>query len=80
MNGIDWQVLFNIAVMAVMAMGGWIVGRVTKTLDQLDTDIRTLPEKYVSKADYRSDISEIKALLTGIRDKLDSKQDKDSHR
>jgi hypothetical protein len=80
MNGIDWQVLFNIAVMAVMAMGGWIVGRVTKTLDQLDTDIRTLPEKYVSKADYRSDISEIKALLTGIRDKLDSKQDKDIHR
>jgi hypothetical protein len=80
MNGIDWQVLFNIAVMAVMAMGGWIVGRVTKTLDQLDADIRGLPEKYVSKADYRSDISEIKALLTGIRDKLDSKQDKDSHR
>jgi len=69
-------VLFNIAVMAVMAMGGWIVGRVTKTLDQLDADIRGLPEKYVSKADYRSDISEIKALLTGIRDKLDSKQDK----
>jgi hypothetical protein len=80
MNGIDWQVLFNIAVMAVMAMGGWIVGRVTKTLDQLDADIRTLPEKYVSKADYRNDITEIKALLTGIRDKLDSKQDKDSHR
>ncbi len=80
MDGIDWQVLFNVAVMAVMAMGGWIVGRVTKTLDQLDADIRGLPEKYVSKADYRSDISEIKALLTGIRDKLDSKQDKDSHR
>jgi hypothetical protein len=56
------------------------VGRVTKTLDQLDADIRGLPEKYVSKADYRSDISEIKALLTGIRDKLDSKQDKDAHR
>ena len=80
MDGIDWQVLFNVAVMAVMAMGGWIVGRVTKTLDQLDADIRGLPEKYVSKADYRSDISEIKALLTGIRDKLDSKQDKDAHR
>jgi len=80
MNGIDWQVLFNVAVMAIMAMGGWIVGRVTKTLDQLDTDIRALPEKYVSKADYRSDIHEIKSLLTGIRDKLDSKQDKDAHR
>lgn len=76
MHGIDWQVLFNVAVMAVMAMGGWIVGRVTKTLDQLDADIRALPEKYVSKADYRNDIHEIKQLLTGIRDKLDSKQDK----
>ena len=72
----DWQVLFNIATMAAMAMGGWIVGRVTKTLDQLDADIRGLPEKYVSKADYRADISEIKKLLTRIDDKLDEKQDK----
>ena len=72
----DWQVLFNIATMAAMAMGGWIVGRVTKTLDQLDADIRQLPEKYVSKPDYRNDISEIKNLLTRISDKLDSKQDK----
>ena len=77
MHGIDWQVLFNVAVMAVMAMGGWIVGRVTKTLDHLDADIRALPEKYVSKADYRIDINEIKSLLTRIEDKLDGKQDKD---
>ncbi len=76
----DWQVLFNIATMAAMAMGGWIVGRVTKTLDQLDADIRALPAKYVSKEDYRSDLSEIKSLLTRIDDKLDSKQDKESRR
>lgn len=72
----DWQAAFNIAVMLGGGMFGWIVGRITKTLDQLDVDIRSLPEKYVSKADYRSDLSEIKKLLTRIEDKLDGKEDK----
>lgn len=72
----DWQAAFNIAVMLAGGMFGWIVGRITKTLDQLDVDIRGLPEKYVSKADYRSDLSDIKALLTRIDDKLDGKEDK----
>lgn len=72
----DWQAAFNIAVMLGAGMFGWIVGRITKTLDQLDADIRSLPEKYVGKADYRSDLSEIKKLLTRIEDKLDGKEDK----
>ena len=72
----DWQAAFNIAVMLAGGMFGWIVGRITKTLDQLDVDIRGLPEKYVSKTDYRSDLSDIKALLTRIDDKLDGKEDK----
>lgn len=76
----DWQIAFNAVVAIAMAMGGWIVGRITKTLDQLDADIRTLPEKYVSKADYRTDIGDIKSLLTRIDDKLDGKQDKESKR
>lgn len=37
---------------------------------------RGVPEKYVSKADYRSDLGDIKALLTRIDDKLDGKEDK----
>ena len=72
----DWQAAFNIAVMVGGGMFGWIVGRITKTLDQLDADIRAMPEKYVSKVDYRVDISDIKTLLTRIDDKLDEKQDK----
>lgn len=72
----DWQAAFNIAVMLAGGMFGWIIGRITKALDQLDVDIRSLPEKYVSKADYRSDLSEIKKLLTRIEDKLDGKEDK----
>lgn len=72
----DWQTGFNIAVTLGAGMFGWIVGRITKTLDQLDADIRGLPEKYVSKADYRSDLGDIKALLTRIDDKLDGKEDK----
>lgn len=72
----DWQAAFNIAVMLGGGMFGWIVGRITKTLDQLDADIRALPDKYVGKADYRRDVREIKDLLTRIDDKLDQKQDK----
>jgi hypothetical protein len=35
------------------------------------------PAVYVSKEDYRSDISEVKTLLNKIFDKLDTKVDKD---
>lgn len=72
----DWQEAFNIAVMIAGAALGWIVGRITKTLDQLDSDIRALPEKYVTKADNQAALSEIKTLLHRIDDKLDGKQDK----
>jgi hypothetical protein len=72
----DWQALFNIAVAIGITMGGWIVGRITKTLDTLDADIRTMPEKYVSKADFQLALTEIKALLHRIEDKLDGKEDK----
>lgn len=72
----DYQLLFNIAITVVATMGGWIAGRIMRALDQLDADVRVMPEKYVSKADYRSDIHDIKAMLERIFDKLDGKADK----
>ena len=57
-------------------MGGWILGRVSKSLDQLDADVRQMPEKYVSKLDYRADMTDIKDMFTRIMDKLDGKADK----
>jgi hypothetical protein len=72
----DWQTAFNIAMAIAGVLGGWVIGRITKTLDQLDSDIRTMPEKYVTKADHRDAMGEIRAALIRIESKLDGKQDK----
>lgn len=76
----DFQFLFNIVMGVSAAMGGWIVGRITKSLDRLDEDVRTMPEKYVSKEDYRNDIRDIKDMLTHISEKMDGKADKHTGR
>jgi hypothetical protein len=73
---VDFQLLFNGLFAIAMGMGGWIMGRITKSLDTLDKDVRAMPEKYVAKVDYRSDIHDIKGLLERISDKLDGKADK----
>lgn len=73
---VDVQFILNGILVIAMGMGGWIMGRITKSLDTLDRDVRAMPEKYVSKVDYRSDLTEIKALLERISDKLDNKADK----
>lgn len=73
---VEWQDAFNVLVLICGAMGGWILGRISKTLDQLDADVRAMPEKYVSKLDYREDMSDIKAALLRIEDKLGGKADK----
>lgn len=73
---VDYQVLFNIVMAVAASMGGWIMGRITRALEQLDNDVRTMPDKYVNKADYRVDLHDIKAGLERIFDKLDGKADK----
>jgi hypothetical protein len=35
-----------------------------------------MPDKYVSKDDYKSDLGDIKQMLRDISDKLDKKADK----
>lgn len=73
---VDYQTLFNAAMFVAVGAGGWIVGRVTRALDQLDLDVRAMPEKYVTKTDYRNDLSDIKSMLVRIEGKLDGKADK----
>lgn len=73
---INWQDAFNVLVMICGAMGGWIMGRISKSLDRLDEDVRAMPTKYVSKEDYRSDLHDIKEILNRIDDKLNGKADK----
>lgn len=70
------QVLFNIIVGLTGAIGGWVLNNISKTIDRLDEDVRTMPLNYVTRVDYRADIEEIKTMLNRINDKLDEKADK----
>ena len=72
----DTQQFFNIALGLSAFLGGWVLNNITKAIERLDTDVRTMPMNYVSKDDYRRDIDDIKEMLGKIFDKLDTKQDK----
>jgi hypothetical protein len=72
----DYQVLFNISVTVAAFFGGWILNRIYAAIDRLDNDVRKIPQDYVSKEDYRSDIKDLKVMLDKIFDKLDGKADK----
>ena len=72
----EGQVLFNIIVGVAGLFGGWILNNISRSIERLDKDVRQLPLTYVTRADYRSDIDEIKMMLNRINDKLDEKADK----
>ena len=72
----DYQVLFNGAVILASFFGGWTLNTITKSLERLDTDVRALPANYVARNDYREDAREIKEMLNKIFDKLENKVDK----
>jgi hypothetical protein len=72
----DYQILFNIAVAIAGFFGGWTLNRIYQAIDRLDNDVRHMPSNYVGRDDYRADMSEVKAMLGRIFDKLDGKADK----
>jgi hypothetical protein len=72
----DGQILFNIAVGVAGMFGGWILNNISRSIERLDKDVRAMPLTYVTRADYRADIDEIKSMLMRINDKLDDKADK----
>ena len=73
----DYQLLFNMAVGLAGVFGGWVLNRIYTAIDRLDSDVRAMPEKYISKEDYRRDIYEIKDICKQIFAKLDTKADKE---
>lgn len=73
---LDYQVLFNITVALTGFLGGWVLNNISGSINRLDEDVRNMPHNYVSREDYKSDISEIKGMLGKIFDKLDGKADK----
>jgi len=70
------QLLFNIIVGVAGMFGGWILNNISRSIERLDKDVRNMPLTYVTRADYRADIDEIKTILGRIWDKLDDKADK----
>ena len=72
----EYQMMFNLAIVAVSFFGGWMVNRVFTLIERLDKDMKVIPEKYIAKDDYREDIREIKDLLGAIFKRLEGKADK----
>lgn len=72
----DTQTLINAGIAVAGFFGGWVLNRITNSLDKLDNDVKNMPKEYVRKDDYHRDISDIKEMLKGIYDKLDNKADK----
>lgn len=68
--------MFNMTMAVTGFIGGWLVTRVFALLDRIDADLKSIPEKYVSKDDYREDIREVKEMLSAIFKRLENKADK----
>lgn len=83
----DYQVLFNIAFSIAGFFGGWVLNNISKALDRLDNDVRSLPHTYVSRADWKDAMREMKdemrlgfdrieVNINSVFKKLDHKEDK----
>jgi len=72
----DSQQLFDYAVTGGAFLAGWIVNNIYKAVKALEDDIKDIPHTYVMKEDYKTDIAEIKFMLSKIFDELKLKQDK----
>lgn len=70
------QFLFNIIVGIAGVFGGWILNNISRSLERLDRDVRSMPLTYVTQNHYQRDIDEIKGMLRLIFDRLDDKADK----
>lgn len=72
----DYQVLFNGAVVLASFFGGWTLNTITKSIERLDNDVRAMPVNYVARIDYREDIRELKDIMNKVFDRLENKVDK----
>lgn len=72
----DYQVLFNGAVVLASFFGGWTLNTITRSIERLDKDVRAMPSTYVARIDYREDIKELKDIMNKVFDRLENKVDK----
>ena len=72
----DNQQLFNLVVSVAGFLSVYVINNLTRQIQRMEDELKTLPHDYVQKDDYRLDMREIKEMLKQIFDKLDNKQDK----
>jgi len=72
----DNQQLFNVVVSIAGFLAVFVFNSTTRKIQKMEDRIAEMPKEYVAKDDYRADISEVKAILKQIFDKLDAKADK----
>jgi cell fate (sporulation/competence/biofilm development) regulator YmcA (YheA/YmcA/DUF963 family) len=72
----DNQQLFNLVVSAAGFLAVYTLNGLTRKIQRLEDELKTLPHDYVQKDDYRADMRDVKELLKQIFDKLDGKADK----
>jgi len=72
----DNQQLFNLVVSVAGFLAIYVINTLTRQIQRLEDELKTLPHDYVQKDDYRADMRDVKELLKQIFDKLDGKADK----
>ena len=74
------QDLINLAFGASASVLGWFARELWSAVKELKSDLtklrEELPRNYVARDDYKSDIREIKEMLTKLFDRIDNKADK----
>ena len=74
------QHLINIGLGISSAVFGWLARELWTAVKDLKEDLSKLsvelPKTYVTRDDYRADLTEIKDMLGKIFDRLDNKADK----
>ena len=77
---LDLQILFNIAVGAIFAIGGWFFRQIWEATQELRADLhsieKALPVTYVRREEFSEIMREIRNMFEKIHDKLDGKADK----
>jgi hypothetical protein len=74
------QSVINFILMGISTVLGWFAREMWAAVKDLKVDLaklrEELPKNYIAKDDYRSDMHDIKDMLSKIFDKLENKADK----
>lgn len=70
------QIIIDVLIAFAGVLGGWALNSLSKSIIRIEDKIAEMPLLYVTRDDYRADISDIKSMLNRIWDKLDDKVDK----